>query len=77
MLRVIAAFELRALLRRRATPLYALVYFTLIRHAPISKVKDAVAHPESSDSGINLKRPIDRTKEVLSQVSARNGNGEF
>ena len=24
-----------------------------------------------------LKRPIDRTKEVLGQVAARNGNGEF
>ena len=24
-----------------------------------------------------LKRPIDRTKEVLNQVAARNGNGEF
>jgi len=24
-----------------------------------------------------LKRPIDRTREVLGQVAARNGNGEF
>jgi len=49
----------------------ALVYFILIRHAPISTVKDAV------DSGINLKRPIDRTNEVIDQVKSRNGNGEF
>jgi len=25
----------------------------------------------------SLKRPIDRTKEVLNQVKQRNGNGEF
>ena len=55
----------------------ALVYFVLVHHAPISKVKDAVVHPEAADSGINLKRPIDRTNEVLEQVKSRNGNGEF
>jgi len=55
----------------------ALIYFVLVRHAPISKVKDAVVHPEAADSGINLKRPIDRTNEVLEQVKSRNGNGEF
>ena len=55
----------------------ALVYFILIRHAPISKVKDAIVHPEAAGSGINLKRPIDRTNEVVDQVKSRNGNGEF
>lgn len=55
----------------------AIVYFVLAHHAPVSKVKDAVAHPESADSGFNLKRPIDRTNEVLNQVKSRNGNGEF
>jgi len=55
----------------------ALVYLVLIRHAPISQVKDAMVHPEAADSGINLKRPIDRTNEVLDQVKTRNGDGEF
>jgi hypothetical protein len=55
----------------------ALVYFVLIRHAPISTVKDAVVHPESADTGINIKRPIDRTNQVLEQVKTRNGDGEF
>jgi len=32
--------------------------------------------PQTAQSDF-LKRPIDRTKEVLGQVAARNGNGEF
>jgi hypothetical protein len=32
------------------------------------------ASPQHTNS---LKRPIDRTKEVLNQVKQRNGNGEF
>jgi hypothetical protein len=55
----------------------ALVYFILIRHSPVAKVTDAITHPESADTTINLKRPIDRTNEVLEQVKSRNGNGEF
>ena len=55
----------------------ALVYFVLIRHAPISKVTDTIVHPEAADTRINLKRPIDRTNQVLEQVKSRNGNGEF
>ena len=55
----------------------ALVYFVLVHHAPVSQVKDAVVHPEASDSAFNLKRPIDRTHEVLEQVKSRNGNDEF
>jgi hypothetical protein len=55
----------------------ALVYFVLIRHAPISTVKDTMVHPEAADSGMNLKRPIDRTNAVLDQVKTRNGDGEF
>ena len=55
----------------------ALVYFILIRHAPVSQVKDAIVHPEAADTRINLARPIDRTNEVLDQVKTRNGDGEF
>lgn len=34
--------------------------------------------PAAPAQGTNaLKRPIDRTKEVLNQVKQRNGNGEF
>jgi hypothetical protein len=55
----------------------ALVYFILIRQSPDAKVTDAIAHPEAADTTINLKRPIDRTNEVLDQVKSRNGNGEF
>jgi hypothetical protein len=34
--------------------------------------------PTAPTAGTNyLKRPIDRTKEVLNQVKQRNGNGEF
>ncbi len=34
--------------------------------------------PAAPAPGTNaLKRPIDRTKEVLNQVKQRNGNGEF
>ena len=55
----------------------ALVYFVLIRHAPISQVKDAIVHPEAADTRINLKRPIDRTQEVLGQAKTRNGDGDF
>jgi hypothetical protein len=55
----------------------ALVYFVLIRNAPVSQVKEAIVHPEAADSRINLKRPIDRTNQVLEQVKTRNGDGEF
>jgi len=52
----------------------AIVYVVLFRHAPVAEVKQAV---KQEDSGINLKRPIDRTHEVLDQVKKRNGDGEF
>jgi hypothetical protein len=32
------------------------------------------AQPQSTS---NIRRPIDRTRAVLEQVKARNGNGEF
>jgi hypothetical protein len=38
-------------------------------------VPGAPAAPAAS--GNSLKRPIDRTREVLGQVKQRNGNGEF
>jgi hypothetical protein len=55
----------------------ALVYFVLVRSAPVSQVKEAIVHPEAADSRINLKRPIDRTNQVLEKVKTRNGDGEF
>jgi len=55
----------------------AIVYFVLIRHAPISQVKEAIVHPEAADTRINVARPINRTNEVLDQVKTRNGDGEF
>ena len=41
---------------------------------PRGNTEPATASVPQSDF---LKRPIDRTKEVLGQVAARNGNGEF
>ncbi len=43
---------------------------------------DAIAPPSiapapSPTAGAALKQPIDRTKAVLEQVKARNGEGEF
>lgn len=52
----------------------AIVYLILFRHAPLKEVKQAA---QQEDSSINLKRPIDRTHEVLDQVKKRNGDGEF
>jgi hypothetical protein len=41
---------------------------------PRGNTEPATASAPQSNS---LKRPIDRTKEVLGQVAGRNGNGEF
>ena len=66
----------------------ACVYFYFARQTPVAEVaqtvtgqeltplatgpKDATPAPTNS-----LKRPIDRTHEVLGQVGQRNGAGEF
>ena len=55
----------------------ALVYVVLIRQSPLAQVKQTATQVDSADSGVNLKRPINRTHEVLDQVKKRNGNGEF
>ena len=76
----------------------ALVYFFLVRKAPVAPVVKEITQQEAvplttgpagvpasspasgtapAQSTNSLKRPIDRTKEVLNQVKQRNGNGEF
>lgn len=60
-------------------------YFLLIRPAPVKIAPKAasvseVAPPAAVASAAPtnaLKRPLDRTREVLTQVKPRNGNGEF
>ena len=42
--------------------------------APASSPVSGAAPAQSTNA---LKRPIDRTKDVLNQVKQRNGNGEF
>ena len=37
----------------------------------------AQAAPTAAPTTSNLRRPIDRTRAVLEQVKARNGDGEF
>lgn len=70
----------------------ALVYLFLVRKAPVAPVVKEITQQEAApltngpagapasspaQSTNSLKRPIDRTKEVLNQVKQRNGNGEF
>jgi hypothetical protein len=70
----------------------ALVYLFLVRKAPVAPVVKEITQQEAAplttgpanapapapaQSSNSLKRPIDRTKEVLNQVKQRNGNGEF
>ena len=67
----------------------AAVYYFLARSTPVAPVAQAVTAAEvaplttgpretAAPAGTNaLKRPIDRTHEVLNQVKKRNGNGEF
>lgn len=65
-----------------------IVYLILARESPIDQVKDAIVATEAaplSQGGRDpapgavstLKRPLDRTHEVLEQVKTRNGDGEF
>ncbi|EDY21759.1 hypothetical protein CfE428DRAFT_1004 [Chthoniobacter flavus Ellin428] len=67
------------------------VYFFLVHKAPVAPVVKEITQqdaapltsgpnnpPAAASPGTNvLKRPIDRTKEVLNQVKQRNGKGEF
>ena len=64
------------------------IYLVLARQTPVAEVKEAMVQSEvvplsqgAKDPALpansSLKRPIDRTNEVLSQVKARNGDGEF
>lgn len=66
----------------------AIIYFILAREAPVEQVKEAIVQsevvpltqggpPAPSTAGSTLKRPIDRTHEVLDKVKERNGDGEF
>jgi hypothetical protein len=66
----------------------AVIYFVLIRNAPVAPVLAAItqkeamplstdARPGPSAPSNVLKRPIDRTHAVLEQVKQRNGTGEF
>lgn len=69
----------------------AVVYFFIARKAPVAPVVKEItqqeaaplatspsAEPAAASADTNsLKRPIDRTKEVLNQVKQRNGNGEL
>lgn len=68
--------------------LVAGVYLFLTRKAPVGSAVKEITQEEAAPltSGSNnppaqgtnsLKRPIDRTKEVLNQVKQRNGNGAF
>jgi hypothetical protein len=68
----------------------ALIYFVLVRNSPVKAVAQTVTAQEAAPLTTNpqqppaaapattaLKRPIDRTREVLGQVKQRNGTGEF
>lgn len=65
------------------------VYYFLGRSAPMKPVAQAASGQEAAALATGprepapaattnaLKRPLDRTHEVLGQVQQRNGNGEF
>ena len=66
----------------------AVIYLVLARESPLDRVQEAVTQTEAAPltQGSRepalpptsaLKRPIDRTHQVLDAVKARNGNGEF
>lgn len=65
-----------------------IIYVILARQSPVEQVKDAIVQSEAAPltqggrdpaptAGATLKRPIDRTHEVLEKVKTRNGDGEF
>ena len=66
------------------------IYVLFLRNSPVANVERAVAEAEAVTATVPeplaaspaprtnaLKRPIDRTHEVLGQVEKRNGVGEF
>lgn len=67
----------------------ALIYFVLIWKAPVAPVVQTMAAtevaplttgprvPSPAQQPSALKRPLDRTRSVLGEVTQRNGNGEF
>ena len=69
----------------------AAVYFFLAHRAPVAPVVAEITQKEAAPLTAGprnppvaatehtnaLKRPIDRTREVLGQVKQRNGTGEF
>ena len=66
----------------------AAVYFFLIRSAPVKPAVQAVTASEvaplstgpretAAPQSNALKRPLDKTHDVLKQVKERNGTGEF
>lgn len=67
----------------------AVIYVVFIRVSPVKEVSDAVtqteaaplvspARPaEAAPVSNSIKRPLNRTHQVLDQVRGRNGNGEF
>ena len=67
----------------------AVVYFVLARNSPVTAVTEAVTASEAAPlttgprepappaATSSLKAPLDRTHNVLEQVKARNGAGEF
>lgn len=67
----------------------AVIYFVLARETPLDRVQEAVTQTEAAPliqgprepappaTGTALKRPLDRTHQVLDAVQARNGDGEF
>ena len=66
-----------------------IIYVVLARQSPVDEVKEAIVQTEAApltqggrdpapaSTGSALKRPLDRTHEVLANVKDRNGAGEF
>ena len=62
-----------------------IVYVVFARHSPVDSATQAVAQAEAvaptpaaaGPTPTALRRPIGRTKEVLSHLPERNGAGEF
>ena len=66
----------------------ACVYFYFAHQTPVAEVAQAATGQEAAALATapkdaapaptnTLKRPLDRTHEVLGEVANRNGNGEF
>jgi hypothetical protein len=66
----------------------AVIYFILARESPLDQVQEAVTQAEAAPltqgprdpapaSSTALRRPLDRTHQVLETVKTRNGDGEF